>query len=756
MKKKCQLYQVYLYIIILLSPAIVLAQPNQNPSVKYVDKLNQLADSLSVKYPRLSLEYSTKASELAKQENYYEGMARALFIMGEVYYYRYLKDSALHYYKRARSIAEVINYDELAGDAHYCIAHTYYETDQYDLAIEHAQLAEKIYRDLDLKVHVANVMGLLCQIYNYKGENDIAISHCINCIQLYDELGQVKYKSNILNVIGNIYMELKSYHKAHQYLEEAYQIAKASEEIYDQATTMNSLGEMYFDQDSFALAYRHFKESFQLDQQVKDTLGIAYSAYALGKTLIRLDSIEKGLDYLDLSLELAQKVKDRDLQANVFAIKGEAYSQLEEFTTAIFNLRKSQTIAEEINAFPILKLVNKNLAQFYETLGEYPDALEYYKKYIDYSEKITNRENTKQIAEIESIYDLAQKEKQIELKEKQIALLQKENEIQLLQAQKRNLLNKELIAAVIFIFIIALVLYSRNRLKNKANKILQQQAIAINQQKEEIEKQKQDIESQNVAISEINEQITASIEYAKKIQLSLFPGSKELKTVFPESFVFSKPKDIISGDFYWFNSYRNKVYLAVVDCTGHGVPGAFMTVLASSLLNQVILESKISSPELILTLLDLKLKQNLHQKNEDFLSSDGMDIALCVIDQETCQVEFSGARFPFYFVNGHGLQQMQGDRYPVGSTLFQEKKYSLKSLNLKPGDTIYLATDGYQDQFGGEKDTKFMKSSFKKLLNNISKSSIPEQFNQLTDTFYQWKGVYPQTDDILVIGIKLS
>jgi serine phosphatase RsbU (regulator of sigma subunit) len=357
-------------------------------------------------------------------------------------------------------------------------------------------------------------------------------------------------------------------------------------------------------------------------------------------------------------------------------------------------------------------------------------------------------ENARKIVEVDAIYDLAHKEKRIEF-------LTKENEVQLLKARERDMVNKGLFAFVCFTLIVAGVLFNRNKIKNKANQALKHQKEAINWQKGEIEQQRDEIQQKSVALTEFNKQITDSIEYARRIQLSLFPSRNELKQIFPESFVFNKPKDIISGDFYWVTTMDDKIYLAVVDCTGHGVPGAFMTILASSLLNQIILENRIVCPNMTLSLLDIKMKQNLHLDDFSPLIADGMDMGLCVIDKNERTVEFAGAKFNFYYANGNNLCQISGNRYPIGSLLYPEKKFTSTVIKLPENTTFYLATDGFQDQFGGINNTKFMKTNFKKLLSSLIAFPINEQYEILCDTFHDWKGSNPQTDDIVVLGVKM-
>ena len=713
----------------------------------YLDSLIQNLKESEI-YSTEILDEIDRIIHLSREESYIKGLVKGYYLKGDYYYYNYNKDSALTYYEKVVQLASQFNYPLLLGDAYYSIGHIYYEIDQYDRALQAAEKASEQYRNISLFSHLVKSLTLMAEIYNYKGDNEKAINYCIESIKLYEKLDHKKGKANVLNIIGNVYINLKAFDKARKYLNQALALAEEINDPYDQSTTYISFGELYFDSNEYNKALDHYYKAFSIDKGYQDTLGLGYSTFAIGKTLIKLDSLYQGIQMLNESLIYASVVEDYDLQAHIHSTLGDAYSRIENELMAIEHLKKSEEIALTIDELPILQQTYRNLADFYDENNSSNEALKYYKKYMDVSEQINDNENATKIAEIESVYNLTEKEKQI-------ALLKKENEIQLLSAEKRILLEYFLFVIIILIGIIAIILYNRNRLKNKANKTLELQKTAIKKQKEEIEAQKNDIQQQSFAIAEINKHITDSIEYAKKIQLSLLPDNEQLKSLFPESFVFNQPKDIISGDFYWLTTSGNKVFLAVVDCTGHGVPGAFMTVLASSLLNQIIIENKVTAPNIIMSLLDLKMKQHLQNRENKFLTADGMDIALCTIDRNTYKVDFSGARFSFYFTNGRGLQQINGDRHPVGSTLFKNKYFSNKSLQLHKGDMIYLATDGFQDQFGGQNDTKFLKVNFRKLLNEVSHQDISQQVDYLSESFFNWKGSKSQTDDVLVVGIKI-
>jgi len=212
----------------------------------------------------------------------------------------------------------------------------------------------------------------------------------------------------------------------------------------------------------------------------------------------------------------------------------------------------------------------------------------------------------------------------------------------------------------------------------------------------------------------------------------------------------------VSGDFYWFTEIEGKIAFALVDCTGHGVPGAFMTVLANSLLNQIVIETGITSPDLIVSLLDQKIQQNLHQQQLENANTDGLDIGLVMLDKKSGKLEYTGAKIPLYLYRNEKIEVIKADRYSVGSTQQHNKVFTKKEIEYESSNIMYLSSDGYQDQFGGPKNKKFMKKKFRNLLQTVGKLDIDEQKHQIEETFIQWRGGNPQTDDILVIGFKIS
>lgn len=255
----------------------------------------------------------------------------------------------------------------------------------------------------------------------------------------------------------------------------------------------------------------------------------------------------------------------------------------------------------------------------------------------------------------------------------------------------------------------------------------------------------------NRALTEKNKEITDSISYAKKIQEAILQNDSFLKTKFKDGFVLYQPKDIVSGDYYFFHENEDNKYVAVIDCTGHGVPGALMSVIANSLLKEVFFNKNITKPDDILYALDELLFDSLNKNNQE-IRYDGMDIALCAINKKTNELSFAGAMRPLFLVRENEMIEIKGSKFPLGY-YFDKKEFLLNTIQLQANDRIYLTTDGYADQFGGNNNKKLNRKAFKELLLSLNGMDGDEQNSFLDYSLKNWKQDEEQTDDVLVVGI---
>ncbi len=327
---------------------------------------------------------------------------------------------------------------------------------------------------------------------------------------------------------------------------------------------------------------------------------------------------------------------------------------------------------------------------------------------------------------------------------------------------------------------------AEDKLKDTLDKVnyqkheIEEKNEELHQLIEEVNTQKEEIEIQRDHANEQKEEIISSINYAKRIQKAVLPSEEFINEVLPEHFILFKPRDIVSGDFYWIKQIKNFTIVAVADCTGHGVPGAFMSMLGSSFLNEIVTRRSLDNSGEMLNRLRAKIKKSLKQEGKDGEQKDGMDIAFYIIDDETLELQFSGAYNPLYIIRNedsgikndtyketekikiysdiqsskHLIIEIKADRQPIAIHLI-EKEFDTQHFQLQKGDCLYTFSDGYADQFGGEKGGKFKTKNFKNLLLTISEKPMPEQKQILNKHFEDWRGNIDQIDDVIVVGIRI-
>ena len=407
------------------------------------------------------------------------------------------------------------------------------------------------------------------------------------------------------------------------------------------------------------------------------------------------------------------------------------FIQNNQVDSALYYLYQVEDIQKKYNTTH-LKTTYALFGQCYEKSKQFEEANQYFKKQIGEIKRLKSEDSLKSVKAIKDQLHMFQLEN--EVTDKNILLEKQESELLLEKEIKENLRRRNtfLIISLVFVVLVMIYIYRTLVERKKMNKLLL---------------------VKNKEIEEKNNDILSSITYAKRIQEAILPQDKIVKEYLQESFIFYKPKDIVSGDFYWMEQVENKILFAAVDCTGHGVPGAFMSIVGNNGLNRAVREEKLTKPSEILESLNEYVIHSLSQKGQNI--NDGMDIALCCLDLKANKLQFSGANNPLYLIRNKEEKEVdvvKGDRSYIGGdhTLFTNHE-----LLLSEGDIIYIFSDGFADQFGGENDKKFSYKRLKELFLEISSQNMREQKEKLAATFKHWKGVQEQLDDVCVIGVKI-
>ncbi|MBA3706507.1 MAG: tetratricopeptide repeat protein [Bacteroidetes bacterium] len=672
--------------------------------------------------------------------------------------------SAIHYAQLAKALAEKIQLPNQKegwligiGNALSNMGNIYYNQSDYKLALDYHSRALKIREKTGNKIPIGNSYNNLGITYWKLGNNEKALESHLKSLKIMEEVGYMDGIKNSYNNIGLIYYDKKNYDQELKYY---FKALKISEELGDKAfisTCYNNIGIAYKNQGIIASTKVEANNKYQqaLDNQIKslkikeeleDKQGIGASYNNIGSIYINLGKIalnkqtsenyyKQALENYLKSLQIGKEINDKDLQSIGLNNIGSIYMMQNKLEESYASLTNALQIAKEIGTKINIKDDYAALSDLFDKKHDYKKALEYHKLYTDLKDTLLNETSGKQIAEMNTKYDTEKKDKELLQKDAEITKQQSESEKQQLQ---RN----TFIIGFGLMLVLAFFIFRSYRQKKEANAQLEIKNEAISKQNTEIEKK--------------NTVITDSIEYAKNIQQAILPGKEELEKHFQNYFILYKPKDIVSGDFYWIHEQEEQVLLAVADCTGHGVPGAFMSLMGHNLLKEIVTNKKVVSPSVILDELNQKILKTLKQDSKNTSAKYGMDIALICWDKKKNILEFAGAHNPLYVLRNKETIQLKADARSIGSfARDQEKGFTNQSIELQKEDMLYLFSDGYVDQIGGTENKKFFSHPFRAVLEGISSQDVISQQQLLETTITEWQGDKKQTDDMLVFGIRV-
>ena len=529
--------------------------------------------------------------------------------------------------------------------------------------------------------------------------------------------------------IGVIYRDLKDYDKALSYLNKSLDIRKYAGDTVSIAGSYNGIGILFRRQKKYEEAIKYYNKSLEFSAIANDNVNVAQSYNNLAVVMAMQKKYEESLSFFYESYQIDLALNNQAGIAKYYSNIAQVYRRMGDDKQAIYYGEKSRLLFIEMgNKMDLYNIIGV-LSKLYKKQGNYKKALEYYKIHIVYRDSIYNERTTKEITQKEMQYEFDKKLLSDSLMRVETEKIKELKHNQEIKEQQTYMYGAGFIILLVVIFSVIIF----KRLKES------------NQQKALIEKQK-------LIVEEKNTEITDSITYAKRIQAAILPSLKEIKASIPDFFVYYQPKDIVAGDFYWFTKINNQVLIAAADCTGHGVPGAMVSVVCNNALNRAVNDYSLADPTLILDKTAQLVTEAFAKTDEDV--KDGMDISLCAIDFDTNSLSFSGAMNSLIYIRNNELVEIKGDKQPIG--LHSHKRpFTKHQLTLQKGDMLYLSTDGFPDQFGGEKGKKFMQKRFKELLLKISTHHIEKQKQVLQKEFISWKGDLEQLDDICVIGIEI-
>ena len=614
------------------------------------------------------------------------------------------------------------------------------------------------FKSLELQEEVGNLEGQGATLnniaisYENQGAISIALQYYNKSLAIREKVSDRPGVAITLFNIAYIYSSQGDIYKALEYFEKSLKIERELGSDIGIAYCLNSIGETYLKLGSLLNAKKYIDSAYVMRKSMGDELGMAQSFENMAELYDTKKNYDSSLVYMHKALEIRENGGEkRDLCFNLFNIGG-IYLKLGDLKNAERYAERSKKIAEEIQYPVSIRNVSLLLSEIYEAKNKPQLALDYYKKYVSMRDSVTNEKTQRATIQREVKYNYERKLTADSIRYENQAIVndalisKQEAELQVKRNQQYLLFGG---LSLLFVFLI--FLYNRFRV--------------IRKQKGIIEIQRASSEMQRKVVEEKNKEITDSINYAKRIQEAILPSKQVLIDNLKKGFVIFKPKDVVSGDFYWLERANGYIFLAAADCTGHGVPGAMVSVICSNALSKGVLEEGITDTGKLLDRVRELVADRLSRNGEKV--NDGMDISLLAIKENernanSTTIKWSGANNGIWIIRNETrtLEQISPDKQPVGVYKLS-KNFTTHHVDINKGDSLFLFTDGFSDQFGGEYlpkmrpgGKKFKSANFKKLLLQIQDKQMDQQKLIIENTFEEWKGSLDQVDDVCIIGIR--
>jgi tetratricopeptide (TPR) repeat protein/DNA-binding CsgD family transcriptional regulator len=644
-------------------------------------------------------------------------------------------DVALFYAEKAIELSTQLKYKKGQSIAYNNFGNIYTDQGDYPQSLKYHLASLKIDEELGDKKGIGMSHNNIGSVYWYQGNYTEALKHYNSSLKIKEDMDDRVGMSTCYNNIGNIYAELGNQNEALKNYNESLKIDQEMGDKSGEADLYNNIGSIYADLDDNQEALNYYYKAITIKEELGDIRSVILGCYNIGIINIRTGSSKEGKIWLEKSLELSKKIGSKE---------------------------------DIMDSYVGLSLADS--AQ-----GNFNSALKNYKLSIIYRDSILNEENIEKTVQMQMQYEFDKKQTADSIKTSGEKLIFEERDkAKDAQLAKESTVRYAMFGGLLFLFGFLFLLYGRYRTTQKKNRIIESQKLEVesqrdiaNAEKEEANKQRkiakderlEAIRQKQIA-EEKNKEILDSIQYAKRLQDAILPPVKLVKEYFDDSFILYHPKDIVSGDFYWMETTNELTMFAAADCTGHGVPGAMVSIVCANALNKVVNELEITDPGKILDYtreIVIEAFSANEASSNDYSIKDGMDISLCVLNDVTGELRWAGANNPLWIIRKDAqlIEEIKPDKQPIAKS-GNKKPFKTHSIKLNGGDSIYMFSDGYADQFGGEKGKKFKASQFKTLLLTIKDEPMPKQKDLLMATFENWKGKLEQIDDVCIIGVKVT
>ncbi len=720
-----------------------------NHDTTRITALNNYAwDKYLFTQPDSAFYYSQIARDFGQQKNLPKHEANALHTQGISFAIRGDYPTAIEYTKEALEIRKRIGDAGGIRKSYINLGNLYDLTGRLDEAIEMNFENLDLHKDAGETKHVGVVYGNIAAIMKSQGRIVESIAYYDTSLTYFEKLNDQKGIVITKTNIGNIYADSKQNEEALKYYMEAYEIQKELDDPSNMARILNNIGSALKDLGREEEALNWLNQSLEVSRSVGNEDGEATALRGLGTLHLKAKEYNLALEKLLEALDKDRAAEDLISQAYGLVMISRTYLAMGKTQLAQKHAQEALNLASSLKNKPNERRAYDLLYKSYKKNGNWRNALEMYERSIEIRDSLQNDENERAL--IRQQFDHAYQQKAAVEKAK-AEQAQKIADAKLLaekaQTAQQKQLNLFLYIALGLAVLVGIFVFNRFAVTRRQKRTIEKQKVVVEEQKQQVEHAYEQLE-------EKNQEIMDSIQYAKRLQTAILPPQKLVKEWLPQSFILYKPKDIVAGDFYWMETVGDTVYFAAADCTGHGVPGAMVSVVCSNALTKALIEENITDTGKILDRTRELVIERFGKSEEEV--KDGMDVALCALNTNNNQLSWAGANNPLWIIrNGQEeVEELKADKQPIGK-YSKEDPFTSHQIELQKGDSFYVFSDGYPDQFGGEKGKKYKSGKMKKFLVSIQSQDMTQQRSSLDAEFEAWRGDIEQIDDVCIIGVQV-
>jgi serine phosphatase RsbU (regulator of sigma subunit)/tetratricopeptide (TPR) repeat protein len=714
---------------------IQVTETTKSDTVK-IDAYIKICDYLPTSDAATAIQYSHKAIQLAQKINDTKWEANARSSLGYKAMYVGMVDTSLHHMKISLNLYKSLHNEKEIIDQANNVGYIYYYLGEVDSALLYYNQSLDLAKKLEDQHGIAYAKSNLSLVFISLGKMEDALKYTLEALEIREKMGDLTEIGMSLINVGGIYDRLEKKETAYEYYKRGADTCAAAGYVSGEVAALSNQGTILYGWEQYDSALVIYERTLKVARSNGLSLNEGNALNNIGMVYIEKSMPDKALEYFRQSLEIRRASGNKSGIGTTLRNMGSAYKTLGLHDKAIGYYLEGYQIAEELRNVEEKKNTSRVLYTHYAKRENYKEAFKFQTIYMSSKDSILNKFNSELVNELNTKYETEKKDKELAKNKVKLAesVAQSEKDKAAAaksdaKAEQETTLRYAFAVGFALMAVLAFFIFRGLQSKRKANEI---------------------ITLQKDLVEEKNREILDSINYAKRIQSAILPPDKVVKEYLKQSFILYKPKDIVAGDFYWMEHVGNKVLFAAADCTGHGVPGAMVSVVCNNALNRSVREHGLTDPGKVLDKTREIVIQEFEKSDEEV--KDGMDIALCSLEGNT--LLYAGAHNPLWIMRNGEVLETKANKQPIGQ-FDNPLPYTTHTFELQKNDTIYIFSDGYVDQFGGAKGKKLKAANMRKLLLSIQDESMEKQRLLIDEAFESWRGDIEQVDDVCMIGVRI-